>query len=132
MLSHIANRFDPLGIGSPRLLGGKLILQKTSSVGILWDEKLPASISERWRNWLLSLDSFCEFKIPHNYFRNVDIPMDNVSYQLHGFYNSSSLAFACVLYRVFQKYIYTHYIHLLKEFVITRRQEQFRDAEFYF
>ena len=29
------------------LVGGKLILQKTSSLGILWDEKLPVSISER-------------------------------------------------------------------------------------
>ena len=32
------------------LVGGKLILKKTSSLGILWDEKLPVSISECWKN----------------------------------------------------------------------------------
>ena len=75
-----------------------MLLQKTLSLGILWDEKLPVSISERWKKWLLSLDSLCEFEIPRNCFGNVDTPMDNVSYQLHRFSDASNLAFSCVIY----------------------------------
>ena len=98
MSSQLASQFDPLEVGSPFLLRGKLILQKISSLGILWDKKLPVSISERWEKWLLSLGSLYEFEIPCNCLRNVDIFIDNVLYQLHRFCDASNLAFASVIY----------------------------------
>ena len=96
--SQLASQFDPLGVGSPFLLGVKLILQKTSSLDILWDEKLPVGISERWKKLLSSLYSLCEFDVARNWFGNVNILMKNVLYQLREFFDASNLAFGCVKY----------------------------------
>ena len=41
MSSQLASQFDPLGMASPFLLGGKLILQRVSSSGFEWDDNLP-------------------------------------------------------------------------------------------
>ena len=38
MSSQLASLFDPLGMASLFLLGGKLILQKVSSSGVGWDD----------------------------------------------------------------------------------------------
>ena len=80
MSSQLTSQFNPLGVGSLFFLKGKLILHKTSSLGIMWDEKLAVSISKRWKKWLSSLDSLCESEILRNCFGNVNICMDNVSY----------------------------------------------------
>ena len=98
MSSELASRFDPLGVGSPFLLGRNCFCR----IPHLWVSCGTRSCQGVFLNakkkWLLSLDSLCEFKIPLNCFGNVDTPMDNVLYHLHKFCGVSNLAFVCVIY----------------------------------
>ena len=45
--SQLASQFDSLGIVSPLLLGGKLILQKVATSGTDWDKVLPDGIKKQ-------------------------------------------------------------------------------------
>ena len=49
MTSQLASQFDPLGVVSPLLLGGKLILQKVAASKIDWDETLPDNFRKDWK-----------------------------------------------------------------------------------
>ena len=55
MASQLASNYDPLGVASPCLLGGKLILQRVARAKFAWDDELPADIIENWNSWLSSL-----------------------------------------------------------------------------
>ena len=55
MASQLASNYDPHGVASPCLLGGKLILQRVATAKIAWDDKLPADIIENWNSWISSL-----------------------------------------------------------------------------
>ena len=44
MSGQLSSQFDPLGMASPFLLGGKLILQRVSLSGVSWDDVFPDDI----------------------------------------------------------------------------------------
>ena len=46
MASQLATNFDPLGMASPCLVQGKLILQKVTTTNLDLDDKLPDDMSE--------------------------------------------------------------------------------------
>jgi len=93
MLSVLMSQFDPLGILAPCLLGGKLILQKVTTMGLDWDASLPDDVLSDWKAWVACMESFLMFPIPHCYFA-----MRPVVFQLHGFCDASNSAFACVIF----------------------------------
>ena len=97
MSSQLSSQFDPLGMASPFLLGGKLILQRVSLSGVSWDDVLPDDIRKDWKKWLASLDLLDEFSIPHNCLPDC-APRGTSSYQLHGFSDASNSAYSCVIY----------------------------------
>ena len=45
--SQLASQFDPLGVVSQLLFGGKLILQKVAASEINWDETLSYNVRKR-------------------------------------------------------------------------------------
>ena len=98
MSSQLASQFDPLGMASPFLLGGKLILQKVSSLGLGWDETLPDEVRVGWRKWLSQLSLLNEFSIDRNCLPDLKESNSVVSYQLHGFCDASNIAYCCVVY----------------------------------
>ena len=100
MASQLASSFDPLGIASPCLLGGKLILQKAAMVKLDWDDELPGDIVNEWNSWVSSLGTLSSFSLDRYCFVNTKVPdeNDNVTYQLHGFCDASNTAFSCVIY----------------------------------
>ena len=81
MTSQLASNFDPLGIASLCLLGGKLILQKAAMAKLHWYDELPGDIVNKWN----SCYCFVNTKIPDE--------NNNVIYQLHGFCDASNTAF---------------------------------------
>ena len=100
MASQLASNFDPLGVVSPCLLGGKLILQRVATAKYDWDDKLPDNIISDWNAWIVSLKTLSPVSIDRYCFVNHDVPSkdDNENYQLHGFCDASNKAFSGVVY----------------------------------
>ena len=50
--SRTSRLFDPLGLMSPLLLEGKLIMQSLWRLGLSWDDPVPPEVTKRYNNWL--------------------------------------------------------------------------------
>ena len=98
MTKQLASQFDPMGIISPFLLGGKLLLQRVATSGVDWDEVLPMEVQECWNKWLGTLQLIRKVSIPRNCFPdNLPFNHDAVKFQLHAFCDASNSAFSCVI-----------------------------------
>ena len=49
MLSTLSSVYDPLGFVAPFILQGKRILQHLSDENLQWDEIVPQSIQDNWK-----------------------------------------------------------------------------------
>ena len=49
MLSTLSSVYDPLGFVAPFILHGKRILQHLSDENLQWDEMVPQSIQDNWK-----------------------------------------------------------------------------------
>ena len=85
--------FDPLGLVTPVMLYPKLILQDAWRAKLQWDTPLPEEMQIRWRKWCESLRIAPNFEIPRCY-----ISEKVANYQLIGFCDASTSAFAAVVY----------------------------------
>lgn len=54
-LSTIAKIFDPLGLISPYVVFGKILLQEVWRLGLAWDDALPLQLQNRYRKWIESI-----------------------------------------------------------------------------
>lgn len=93
ILSVICQIFDPLGLLGPIIIVAKLIVQELWRLKINWDEPVPSKIYERWCNFIKYLPVINSFIIP----RHVCIS-HYVTIELHGFSDSSELAYGACLY----------------------------------
>ena len=98
MTSQLASQFDPLGVVSPLLLGGKFILQKVAASKIDWDETLPDNFRKEWKKWLITSNTLEDYSIPRNLLLEGTEPVSGAVYQLHGFCHASDSAYSCVVY----------------------------------
>ncbi|XP_064644727.1 uncharacterized protein LOC135498401 [Lineus longissimus] len=64
ILSTIGTIYDPLGLISPVLLVGRLILQELCSLNLDWDSPLPKELQDKWENWREELHSLEKLRIP--------------------------------------------------------------------
>ena len=99
--SQLASNYDPLGVPSPCLLGGKLILQRVATAKFAWDDELPADIIENWNSWISSLKDLSCVELERYRLANNETPCENKDsaiYQLNGFCDASDNAFFCVIY----------------------------------
>ena len=96
MLSNVAKIFDPLGLLSPLLLEGKLLLRESWCVpGIGWDDPLPEDQAQRWVKFLNSLLRLKEIRFPRSLWPEeevVGLPI------LVIFSDGSALAYGTVAY----------------------------------
>ncbi|XP_043463826.1 uncharacterized protein LOC122499504, partial [Leptopilina heterotoma] len=93
ILSNISRLFDPLGWLAPVTVTAKILMQDMWILKCEWDSPLPAEIRERWYEYCKSLSA---------------LPLLSVtrwlggtaasSYQVHGFSDASSRAYAAVVY----------------------------------
>ena len=101
MLSVLASQFDPLGFLAPCLLGGKLILQRVTTMGLEWDDVLSDELLKEWKMWVDSMKLFVDFSIPRSCFLDAlsdEVKENEILYQLHGFCDASNSALSCVVY----------------------------------
>ncbi|XP_050294296.1 uncharacterized protein LOC126734641 [Anthonomus grandis grandis] len=95
ILSAISQIFDPLGLLSPIIIQGKILMQKLWLLKISWDEPLPNDFYKIWSNFSNQLSKANTFKI-HRQVTSKN-PID---VQIHGFCDSSINAYgACVYLR---------------------------------
>ncbi|KAG1680849.1 hypothetical protein GQR58_012101 [Nymphon striatum] len=87
ILSSVARTFDPLGLVSPNLLTGRLILKDVVCMGVEWDEPLSEAIGSRWKHWLLQLNILSSFKIPRY------VHFDDKPAEIHTFVDASDRVF---------------------------------------
>jgi hypothetical protein len=93
LLSEISKIFDPLGWYTPLTTKFKLLFKQTWLSNIQWDDELPSEIKTEWDKLRTELHYINDFKIPRWYQTG---ECDNI--QLHGFSDSSTKAYACVVY----------------------------------
>ncbi|UYV66657.1 hypothetical protein LAZ67_4002469 [Cordylochernes scorpioides] len=95
IVSAIARIYDPCGWLSPTTVVLKLLLQEIWKLKIGWDEDIPASIQRKWNTFEREMKHFQQISIPRCIFqRNLLI----YNMQMHGFCDSSELAYSAVCY----------------------------------
>ena len=93
--SKMGKTFDPLGLISPFIFQGKLILRDICDNVKNWDSNLPPKFLEPWKNWVSQLSHLNSFKVP----RYIGIPSASEIYVV-GFSDASKLGFAACIYYV--------------------------------
>ncbi|GFW40711.1 integrase catalytic domain-containing protein [Trichonephila clavipes] len=92
VLSVIAKLYDPLIFLGPVIAKVKVFLQQLWQYKLDWDDVLPNSISNEWREFVTTLKCIEEVKI------NRFIMADNVRIVLQGFADASEAAYGAVVY----------------------------------
>ncbi|GFT66154.1 integrase catalytic domain-containing protein [Trichonephila clavipes] len=93
VLSVVAKLFDPLGFLGPVIAKAKLFLQQLWQCKLDWDDVLPNSIANEWREFVTTLKCIKEVKI--NRFIMAD---NNVRIVLQGFADAFEAAYEAVVY----------------------------------
>ena len=97
LLSMIAKLFDPLGIVSPFIMYGKIILRAVWRMNVDWDECLSDEICNKFKIWVVSSKSFKNWTIPRIFFQDINWS-DIQDIELHGFGDASSSGCGAVVY----------------------------------
>ena len=85
--------FDPLGIVSPIVLPGKLIMQSAWDEKLNWDEKLKPEMTQQWKVYLEGIRKIDAIRVP----RWIEIDA-NKPFDIHVFCDASEDAYGAVLF----------------------------------
>ena len=104
VLSTINSVYDPLGLASPVVLEGKLILQRLVLMGkkannnnpLGWDDPLPEIMNQRWRRWRDVLPDLEKVSIPRCYHRREFGTVERR--EIHAFSDASKEAIGTAVY----------------------------------
>ena len=88
ILSTVSSVYDPLGLISPFLLKGKIILQGICKDGAHWDDPIPDPVRMQWVKWREDFGTLARLKIPRCY-KPVDFG-EVKSVELHNFSDAST------------------------------------------
>ncbi|XP_069184623.1 uncharacterized protein [Procambarus clarkii] len=94
LLSHVSKPFDPLGLLSPILIKGKLLMQECWQRNLRWDETLPEDLQEKWQQLIPDYNKLSILQFPRNTI-GLNLPTN-----LHVFCNASGKAYGSVAYLV--------------------------------
>ena len=92
-----AKIFDPLGFLSPFTIVTKMLFQALCLDHVNWDDPLDGESLVAWNRIIHDLSSLKPIKVPRCYFSNA-ITAKPEGYELHGFCDASSKAYAAVVY----------------------------------
>ena len=94
LLSEISKIFDPLGLVSPLVIRGKILMQKVWTLDYTWDSTLSEDIVKEWLKLKEDLVKVYDINIPRSVCNTRD------SYELHTFCDASGKAFGAATYVV--------------------------------
>ncbi len=95
VLSDVARTFNVLGWFSPVTVTLKILLQKIWQLGIEWAQYIPQDLADYWKTWRKELPLVTELPIYRYYYHH---NKERLNIHLHGFCDSSLVAFAGVVY----------------------------------
>jgi hypothetical protein len=98
VLSVLARTFDPIGWLSPVTVRPKILLQIIWCENLNWDQPLPLSLHQIWRQYRDELTMLKEFSIQRNAFKPPLPDSKNYTFELHGFCDGSDVAYAGCVY----------------------------------
>ena len=87
--------YDPIGIITPVIITFKVLIQELCKAGVGWDEPLEGKLLERWQSLMRRLRDCPPIRVPRCYYQSSSHPR---VYELHGFSDASSVAYASVIY----------------------------------
>ncbi|XP_064631673.1 uncharacterized protein LOC135489965 [Lineus longissimus] len=91
ILSTVSSIYDPLGLVSSFLLGGKLIVQERCKNGASWDDPVSDDIRARWEKWRIDLEELAKLTISRAY---TETPLSKMkAMELHSFSDASLTAY---------------------------------------
>ena len=96
VLQVVSKRYDPLGLISPLFSTVKALFQDLCKLKISWNEPLDEDLALRYLSWVSDL-----LKVQCIPVERCDIPNSEenvVSFQIHGFGDSSEVTYAAVVY----------------------------------
>lgn len=104
VLSIVNSVYDPLGLASPVILEGKLILQELVIMGkkvkdksaLGWDDPLPENMNHRWNRWRRALPHLENVSIPRCYHPEGFGPVKRR--EIHAFADASKEAIGTAVY----------------------------------
>ena len=92
-LSELSSVFDPLGLISPWVIRGKILMQEIWRLEAGWDDRLPEPVIAEIEEWLKLRDEMNSLRITRS------ISTLNDEFELHLFVDASEKAYAACLYR---------------------------------
>ena len=96
VLKVVAKLYDPLGLISPLFITVKALFQDLCKLKTNWDEPLNEELAHKYSSWLSDLLKVQCIAVKRCYIPNVYENL--VSLQIHGFGDSSEVAYAAVVY----------------------------------
>ena len=96
MLQVISSIFDPLGLISPMVVRGKVLLQTAVRSKCAWDEIVPSALMQEWNKWLDKMKDISQLRFPRC-FSQGDL-RTLVECELHFFSDASDIALGCCCY----------------------------------
>ncbi|XP_053686077.1 uncharacterized protein LOC128735618 [Sabethes cyaneus] len=97
ILRCVMSLFDPLGLLSPFVVHGKVLIQNTWRTGAEWDQKVDDVSFELWQKWIKMIDFICTVRIPRCYFKQATAETYSNT-QMHVFVDANEKAYACAVY----------------------------------
>ncbi|CAL8109546.1 unnamed protein product [Orchesella dallaii] len=91
MLSSVAKIFDPVGFLSPVTLIPKILLQRTWSTKLSWDEEVDEETQKSFQKWAMQLELLPLVRVPRYTFCDGE-------FTLHVFCDASTTGYAAVVY----------------------------------
>ena len=67
ILATVSSVFDPLGLVSPFVLRGRLLLRDLCRIGLDWDDPVPEAAETAWADWIQDMTSLQGIEIPRCY-----------------------------------------------------------------
>ncbi|XP_018395641.1 PREDICTED: uncharacterized protein LOC108774118 [Cyphomyrmex costatus] len=95
-VSKIARVFDPLGLVTPVLIVGKIVLQKIWRQNVEWDQRLPVDLMIEWKDYCSSLNHLNNLQVQSN----ISIHSQDAIFDVYGFGDASEMAYGACLYAV--------------------------------
>ncbi|XP_055308391.1 uncharacterized protein LOC129572450 [Sitodiplosis mosellana] len=98
ILSKIGRLYDPNGFIAPVITRAKLLMRKLWVSKLTWDEPVPVEIGHEWNSIWSTIVDLEQIRIPRWFGMECDVQL-----QLHGFADSSKIAYGCGMYLRVQK-----------------------------
>ncbi|XP_062711745.1 uncharacterized protein LOC134289626 [Aedes albopictus] len=97
VLRCVMTLFDPLGLLSPFIIHGKVLIQDLWREGTAWDERVSNGVYTKWRRWIQMIEHISKVRIPRCYFSQANERTYHNS-ELHVFVDASEVAYCCAIY----------------------------------